>query len=156
MEKIQKDRFIVKRFIRDFVWNIDKSDTTKMMKFLYIAYFSVVLEMLFDTLNKKNYFHEELTTFSSISQAGIFSFNTSLEHTYQRRTQTDLTQSIRMAREVLEDIQQLFVTNESLVKKLSSTDPSMFIMNHRHDFLRIYDSSWKEVFDFLKGRKQSE
>ena len=70
---MQKDKFMVKRFIRDFVWNIDKSDTTKMMKFLYLAYFSVVLELLFAILRKKNLFHEELLTYSAISKAGIFS-----------------------------------------------------------------------------------
>ena len=29
-------------------------------------------------------------------------------------------------------------------------------MNHRHDFLRIYDNDWKDVFEFLQARKQSE
>ena len=146
---------MVKRFIRDFVWNIDKSDTTKMMKFLYLAYFSVVLELLFSILRKKNLFHEELLTYSSISKAGIFSEDTSLEHTYQVKG-IDLTQSIKMAKEVFSDIQEIFMNNDGLIKKLESSDPSQFIMNHRHDFLRIYDTKWDEVYTFLQQRKQAE
>jgi hypothetical protein len=49
------------------------------MKFLYVAYFSAILEILFDSLKKKNWVHEELTTYSAISNAGIFHFSTTLE-----------------------------------------------------------------------------
>ena len=136
---------MVKRFIRDFIWNVDKSDTTKMMKFLFVAYFSVILELLFNILRNKSYFHEELLTYSAISKSGIFSENTSLEHTYEIRG-NDLTQSVRMAREVLSDIQQIFMKNDGLINKLETADPSQFIMNHRHDFLRIYDNKWQEVY----------
>jgi len=40
----------VKRFIRDYVWNKYSNETTFQMKFIYVAYFSVILEMLFQIL----------------------------------------------------------------------------------------------------------
>ena len=48
------------------------------------------------------------------------------------------------------------MNNDGLIKKLESSDSSHFIMNHRHDFLRIYDTKWDEVYTFLQERKQAE
>lgn len=64
------------------------------MKFLYVAYFSVILEMLFTLLKKMNYVHEDLTTFSAISSSGMFRFSTSLSENFDIEP-IDLTQSQR-------------------------------------------------------------
>ena len=48
------------------------------------------------------------------------------------------------------------MNNDGLIKKLETSDPSHFIMNHRHDFLKIYDTKWDEVYTFLQERKQAE
>lgn len=42
-----------------------------------------------------NYVHEEMTTYSALSNAGIFSFNTNLENTYEKKV---LTKSVRFAK----------------------------------------------------------
>ena len=36
-------KFIVKRFIRDYLWKSHLNQTTNQTKFLFVAYFSVIL-----------------------------------------------------------------------------------------------------------------
>lgn len=91
---------MVKRFIRDYVWNCDKSETSYMMRFLFLSYFSVVLDLLFKSLKRRHYFHEELNTYSCISKAGIFGEDTSLEQAFERHQPQDLTKSVQMATHV--------------------------------------------------------
>lgn len=43
----------------------------------------------------------------------------------------------------------MFVVNDQLQFKMKKTDPSTFIMNHRHDFLKFYDNEWEEVYNYL-------
>lgn len=58
------------------------------MKFIYVAYFSVILEMLFQILKAEKYVYEELRTYSAISESGIFSFSTKLKDTYEEKSLT--------------------------------------------------------------------
>jgi hypothetical protein len=153
VDQTGKGRFIVKRFIRDFVWKEYTNETTNQMKFLYVAYFSAILEILFDRLKKNNWIHEELNTYSAISKAGIFSFSTILEDRYEEQV---LTSSARFTKEFISDIHVIFDKNVQLLKKIENTDPSTFIMNHRHDFLKIYDNDWEEVYQHLNKRKPVE
>jgi exonuclease III len=37
---------------------------------------------------------------------------------------------------------------------MKKTDHSTFIMNHRQDFLKIYDTKWIDVFNHLKKRNK--
>jgi hypothetical protein len=39
---------------------------------------------------------------------------------------------------------------------MKKTDHSTFIMNHRQDFLKIYDTKWIDVFNHLKKRNKDE
>ena len=39
---------------------------------------------------------------------------------------------------------------------MKKTDHSTFIMNHRQDFLKFYDTKWIEVFNHLKTRNKGE
>lgn len=39
---------------------------------------------------------------------------------------------------------------------MKKADPSTFIMNHRHDFLKIYDNKWSDVYDYLKSKGKGE
>jgi hypothetical protein len=44
-----------------------------------------------------------------------------------------------------------------MLRKIESTDPSTFIMNHRHDFLKIYDNNWEDVYEYhYKNKKELE
>lgn len=90
-------------------------------------------------------------TYSAISNSGIFSFSTTLENIYEKR---DLTKSTRVAKSFMSDLDSMFVKNQQLIDKIKSTDPSTFIMNHRHDFLKVYDYKWSDVFNFFQGRKK--
>lgn len=35
--------------------------------------------------------------------------------------------------------------------KLRRGDPAAFIINHKQDFLKIYDFKWLDVFEYLKN-----
>lgn len=37
---------------------------------------------------------------------------------------------------------------------MKKTDPSTFIMNHKHDFLKIYDNDWKNLYEHLAKRNK--
>lgn len=39
---------------------------------------------------------------------------------------------------------------------MKKTDHSTFIMNHRQDFLKFYDTKWIDVFNHLKSRNKGE
>jgi hypothetical protein len=36
---------------------------------------------------------------------------------------------------------------------MKNTDPSTFILNHKHDFLKFYDNDWEEVYDYLEKQR---
>lgn len=90
-------------------------------------------------------------TYSAVSSSGIFSFSTTLGNIYGKR---DLTKSTRVAKTFLSDFDSVFMKNQQLIDKIKSTDPSTFIMNHRHDFLKVYDYKWSDVFNFFQSRKK--
>jgi hypothetical protein len=59
-----------------------------------------------------NCVHEELKTYSAISNAGIFHFSTTLEDTYQKAV---LTNSIKLAKSYMLDIDSIFNKNDQLL-----------------------------------------
>lgn len=38
---------------------------------------------------------------------------------------------------------------------MKKTDHSTFIMNHRQDFLKIYDTKWVDVYDYLRKKPKA-
>lgn len=43
-----------------------------------------------------------------------------------------------------------------MLEKMKKTDPATFIMNHKHDFLKIYDNDWKNLYEHLVTRNKGE
>jgi hypothetical protein len=41
-------------------------------------------------------------------------------------------------------------------EKIKSSDPSIFIMNHKLDFLHIYSYDWKEVYNYINTYRRRE
>lgn len=39
---------------------------------------------------------------------------------------------------------------------MKKTDPSTFILNHKQDFLKIYDTNWEDVLMHLKSKSKGE
>ena len=60
MEELSNGRFVVKRFIRDFIWNKDKSDEGYYMKHIFVAYIAVLLDIYMKYQVEENSFHEDL------------------------------------------------------------------------------------------------
>lgn len=60
LEEVSQGRFIVKRFIRDFIWNKDKSEEGFYMKHIFVAYMAVLLDIYMKFQVEEKSFHEEL------------------------------------------------------------------------------------------------
>ena len=43
---------------------------------------------------------------------------------------------------------------DSLNEKIKSSDPSVFILNHKLDFLHIYGYDWIKVHDYLINHRR--
>lgn len=56
----------------------------------------------------------------------------------------------------MSDLNDIFINNEQLLEKMKKTDHSTFIMNHRQDFLKFYDTRWPDVHEHLVKRGKSE
>ena len=54
------------------------------------------------------------------------------------------------------NIEKIFIKNELLIKKIKEQDPSVFILNHQQDFLKIYDYNWEKIYDYLRSRQKNE
>lgn len=65
-----------------------------------------------------------------------------------------MTKSVRIVKQFISDIDFIFLKNEQLLEKIKNADPKQFIMNHRHDFLKIYDNNWVEVYKQLEKKKK--
>lgn len=71
--KIDANSFIVKNFIRDYIWSSYKEDEIKIeVYYFYIAYFEVALELFFMRVKRDRFITEDLLTYSCLSKAGIF------------------------------------------------------------------------------------
>ena len=44
----------------------------------------------------------------------------------------------------------------TLREKIKSSEPSIFIMNHKLDFLHIYNFDWSRVYTYLKDNRRKE
>lgn len=86
---MSRNRFVVKRFIRDFIWNRDRSDENYYMKHIFVAYTAVLLDIYLKFLVDERYIHEEILEYSDISQCGVFKYK---DNNY---VQFSLTESIR-------------------------------------------------------------
>jgi hypothetical protein len=64
---VSENRYIVKRFIRDFVWKKHESPENYYMKYLFVGHMSVMLEFYFKWLIDSKYIHEDLIECSSVS-----------------------------------------------------------------------------------------
>lgn len=43
-----------------------------------------------------------------------------------------------------------------MVDKIKKSDPSIFIENHKQDFLNIYEKRWDVIFQYLREKKAME
>lgn len=142
----------MKRFIRDIIWRNHQNETTNQNKFLYICYFSVILEIMFSNLKEKKLFHEDINTFSSISSSGIFSNNTTLSSLVEKKF--SLTESMYHAKTYATELYDIFSNNHKFIEKLKKTDHITFIQNHQHDLLKIFDIDWANIVQYLKNKNK--
>jgi hypothetical protein len=152
IEEVSQNRFIVKRFIRDFVWKKHESPSNYYMKHLFIGYMAVMLEIYFQWLLDSKFIHEDLLEYSALSDAGLFG----MKHNAFHFASSILTESTRFAKEYNSEFERLINEHPSILEKIRKSDPSSFIGNHKQDFLNIYEKKWDAVFEYLADNKKNE
>jgi hypothetical protein len=120
------------------------------MKHIFVAYTAVMLDIYLNFLVSEKYIHEELLEYSDISQAGIFKYK---DNSYVK---TSLTESIRYVEDYNTRFERILKQQPALREKIRSSDPSVFIMNHKLDFLHIYGYDWSKIYDYLLLNKRKE
>ena len=111
------------------------------MSYIFISYICVMLELLFRILRNEFYCHEQIFSYSSLSMSGAFSIKTNLEAFYDRNITTSADHALRFESELAKIIYQ----NKAFHDKIKLSDPSIFIMNHKQDFLNVYNLDWKQI-----------
>ena len=112
LEELSRNRFIVKRFIRDFIWNKDKSDENYYMKHIFVAYTAVMLDIYLKFLVEERYIHEELLEYSDVSMTGIFKYK---DNNYN---QISLTESIRYVEEYNSKFERILKEQPALRERI--------------------------------------
>ncbi len=133
LDEVSENKYIVKRFIRDFIWKKHESKKNHYMKYIFVGHLSVMLELYFKWLIDSKYIHEDLVECSALSDAGVFGIK---DHIFT--PPASLTESIRFVQEHKSEFEKLLSDHKVLVDKLRKSDPSVFIVNHKQDFLNIY------------------
>ena len=143
LEELSRNRFVVRRFIRDFIWNKDRSDENFYMKHIFVAYTAVMLDIYLTFLVSEKYIHESLIEYTDISKAGIFKFK---DNNY---FEISLTESIRYVEDYNSRFERILKQQHALREKIKNSDPSVFILNHKMDFLHIYSFDWSKIYEYL-------
>ena len=150
LEELSRNRFVVRRFIRDFIWNKDKSDENFYMKHIFVAYTAVMLDIYLTFLVSEKYIHESLIEYTDISKAGIFKFK---DNNY---FEISLTESIRYVEDYNSRFEKILKQQHALREKIKNSDPSVFILNHKMDFLHIYSFDWSRIYEYLYQNRRRE
>ena len=120
------------------------------MKHIFVAYTAVMLDIYLKFLVQEKYIHEEILEYSDISDCGVFKYK---DNNY---VQFSLTQSIRYVEEYNSKFQKILKEQPTLKEKIKSSDPSIFILNHKLDFLHIYGFDWSKVLDYLRKNRNRQ
>ena len=110
-----------------------------------------MLELYFKWLIDSKYIHEDLVECSALSDAGVFGIK---DHIF--KPPASLSESTRLVQEHKSEFEKLLTDHKSLIEKLRKSDPSVFIANHKQDFLNIYEKRWDVVFNYLKSSKDEK
>ena len=113
------------------------------MKHIFVAYTAVMLDIYMNFLVSEKYIHEELLEYSDISQTGIFKYK---DNNYVK---AKLTESIQYVEDYNLKFERMLKQQPALKEKIRSSDPSVFIMNHKLDFLHIYAYDWSKIYEYL-------
>ena len=140
LEELSKNRFVVRRFIRDFIWNKDKSDENFYMKHIFVAYTAVMLDIYLNFLVSEKYIHESLIEYTDISKAGLFKYK---DNNYIKE---NLTESVKYVEDYNSRFEKMLKQQHALREKIKNSDPSVFILNHKLDFLHIYGYDWSKIY----------
>jgi hypothetical protein len=120
------------------------------MKHIFVAYTAVMLDIYLSFLVQEKYVHESLVEFTDISQAGIFRYK---DNNY---TQASLTESIRYVEDYNSRFEKMLKQQHALREKIRNSDPSVFILNHKLDFLHIYGYDWSKIYEYLHATRKRE
>ena len=150
LEELSKNRFVVRRFIRDFIWNKDKSDENFYMKHIFVAYTAVMLDIYLNFLVSEKYIHESLIEYTDISKAGLFKYK---DNNYIKE---NLTESVKYVEDYNSRFEKILKQQHALREKIKNSDPSVFILNHKLDFLHIYGYDWSKIYQYLSHNRKKE
>ena len=120
------------------------------MKHIFVAYTAVMLDIYLTFLVSEKYIHESLIEYTDISKAGIFKFK---DNNY---FEISLTESIRYVEDYNSRFEKILKQQHALREKIKNSDPSVFILNHKMDFLHIYSFDWSRIYEYLYQNRRRE